>query len=161
MFGPQDIIGKMTEVFSHIGAWAPKPEQNAVARYLYDYEDMIEFVTSKTNQYSKISTKICDKIDELKEKGFRIDCQRPEGGIYISIYLGESVSFSNMESYTKFLIDRCSIGLVPFEYFGSKENKGWFRMSIGGVDPNNVYEILNSLDKLVYDSLEEVSSWLI
>ena len=34
-------------------------------------------------------------------------------------------------------------------------------MSIGAVDPNNVYEILNSLDKLVYDSLEEVSSWLI
>ena len=66
-----------------------------------------------------------------------------------------------MESYTKFLIDRCSIGLVPFEYFGSKENKGSFRMSIGGVDPNNVYESLNSLDKLVDDSLEEVSSWLI
>jgi aspartate aminotransferase len=161
MFGPQDIIGKMTEIFSHIGAWAPKPEQNAVARYLNDYEDMVEFVKSKTNQYSDISTKICDKIQELKDAGFRIDYQRPEGGIYISIYLGESLSFSNIESYTKFLINRCNIGLVPFEYFGSKENKGWFRMSIGGVDPNNVEEILNSLTVLTYKSLEEVSSWMI
>ena len=50
--------------------------------------------------------------------------------------------------YTKLLIDRYGIGLVPFEYFGSKENKGWFRMSIGGVDPNNVDEILYSLDNL-------------
>ena len=161
MFGPQDIIGKMTEIFSHIGAWAPKPEQNAVARYLNDYEDMVEFVKSKTNQYSDISTKICDKIQELKDAGFLIDYQRPEGGIYISIYLGESLSFSNIESYTKFLINRCNIGLVPFEYFGSKKNKGWFRMSIGGVDPNNVEEILNSLTVLTYKSLEEVSSWMI
>jgi aspartate aminotransferase len=161
MFGPQDIIGKMTEVFSHIGAWAPKPEQNAVAKYLNDYEDMVEFVKSKTKQYSDISNKICDKIQELKDKGFRIDYQRPEGGIYISIYLGESLSFTNIESYTKFLINRCGIGLVPFEYFGSKENKGWFRMSIGGVDPNNVEEILKSLNELTYKSLEEVSSWMI
>jgi aspartate/methionine/tyrosine aminotransferase len=66
-----------------------------------------------------------------------------------------------MEIYSKFLIDRCSIGLVPFEYFGSKENKGWFRMSIGGVDPNNVDDILNTLTKLTYKSLEEVNSWCI
>jgi len=161
MFGPQDIIGKMTEVFSHIGAWAPKPEQNAVARYLNDYDDMVEFVNSKTKQYSDISNKICDKIQELKDKGFRIDYQRPEGGIYISIYLGESLSFPNIESYTKFLINRCGIGLVPFEYFGSQLNRGWFRMSIGGVDPNNIEEILNSLNELTYKSLEEVSSWMI
>jgi aspartate aminotransferase len=161
VFGPKDIIGKMTEVFSHIGAWAPKPEQNAVARYLNDYEDMVEFVSTKTKQYSEISNKICDKIESLKTTGFRIDCQRPEGGIYISIYLGESLAFSNMEIYTKFLIDRCGIGLVPFEYFGAKESKGWFRMSIGGVDPNNVDDILMSLDKVAYKSLEEVSSWLI
>jgi aspartate aminotransferase len=161
MFGPQDIIGKMTEIFSHIGAWAPKPEQNAVARYLNDYDDMVEFVNSKTKQYSDISNKICDKIQELKDKGFRIDYQRPEGGIYISIYLGESLSFPNIESYIKFLINRCGIGLVPFEYFGSQLNRGWFRMSIGGVDPNSVEEILNSLNELTYKSLEEVSSWMI
>ena len=161
MFGPQDIIGKMTEVFSHIGAWAPKPEQNAVARYLNDYEDMVEFVKSKTNQYSEISNKICDKIQELKDKGFRIDYQKPEGGIYISIYLGESLSFPNMEIYTKFLIDKCGIGLVPFEYFGSKENKGWFRMSIGGVNPNEINDILDSLNKITYKSLEVVNSWIV
>jgi aspartate/methionine/tyrosine aminotransferase len=75
--------------------------------------------------------------------------------------LGESLSFPNIESYIKFLINRCSIGLVPFEYFGSKENKGWFRMSIGGVDPNNVEEILNHLNVLTYESLEEIGSWMI
>ena len=159
-FGPKDIMSKMTEVFSHIGAWAPKPEQNAVARYLNDYDEMVDFVKSKTKQYSEITTKICDKIEELKDKGFRIDCQRPEGGIYISIHFGESLLFPSMETYTKFLIDKCGIGVVPFEYFGSKENEGWFRMSIGGVDPNNVDEILTSLEVLTLKSLEEVNSWV-
>ena len=159
VFGPQYIISKMTEVLSHIGAWAPKPEQNAVAMYLNDYDETVNFVKTKTKQYSDITTKICNKIDELKSKGFRIDCQRPEGGIYISIYFGESVSFPSMEAYTKFLIDKCSIGVVPFEYFGSKENRGWFRMSIGGVDPNNVDEILESLDNVTLKSLSEVNSW--
>lgn len=65
-----------------------------------------------------------------------------------------------METYTKFLIDKCGIGLVPFEYFGSKENRGWFRMSIGGVNPNNVEEILHLLQKVVFKSSEEVNSWV-
>jgi aspartate aminotransferase len=160
LFGPKDIVSKMTEVFSHIGAWAPKPEQNAVAKYLNDYDEMVGFVKTKTKQYSDITNKICDKIEELKSKGFRIDCQRPEGGIYISIYFGESILFPSMETYTKFLIDKCSIGVVPFEYFGSKENRGWFRMSIGGVDPNNVEDILTSLDDVVIKSLSEVNSWV-
>ena len=64
-----------------------------------------------------------------------------------------------MEAYTKFLIDKCSIGVVPFEYFGSKENNGWFRMSIGGVDPNNVEDILTSLEDVTIKSLSEVNSW--
>jgi aspartate aminotransferase len=160
LFGPKDIVSKMTEVFSHIGAWAPKPEQNAVAKYLNDYDEMVGFVKTKTKQYSDITNKICDKIEELKSKGFRIDCQRPEGGIYISIYFGESILFPSMETYTKFLIDKCSIGVVPFEYFGSKENRGWFRMSIGGVDPNNVEDILTSLDDVIIKSLSEVNSWV-
>jgi aspartate/methionine/tyrosine aminotransferase len=65
-----------------------------------------------------------------------------------------------METYTKFLIDKCGIGIVPFEYFGSKENKGWFRMSIGGVDPNNVDDILKSLELVTVESLREVNSWV-
>ena len=44
LMGPKDIISKMTEVFSHIGAWAAKPEQNAVAWYLRDNKNIGEFI---------------------------------------------------------------------------------------------------------------------
>ncbi len=76
VFGPKNIISKMTEIFSHIGAWSPKPEQTAVAKYLNDYELISEFITNKVNQYSEISNKICEKLEELKQRKFRIDCSK-------------------------------------------------------------------------------------
>jgi len=54
-------------------------------------------------------------LDELKEKNYKIDYQKPEGGIYISIYIEDSIHFDNVEDYTKFLIESCGVGLVPFE----------------------------------------------
>ena len=160
-FGPKSIISKMTEIFSHIGAWSPKPEQTAVAKYLNDYNSMNEFVSNKVKQYSEISNIICEKIEELKQRRFRIDYQKPEGGIYISIYLGESQFFGNVENYVQFLIKHCGVGLVPFEYFGSNKNAGWFRMSLGGVDIENIDEVVLSLEKICVKSISEVNSWII
>jgi aspartate aminotransferase len=161
VFGPKSIISKMTEIFSHIGAWSPKPEQTAVAKYLNDYNSMNEFVSNKVKQYSEISNIICEKIEELKQRRFRIDYQKPEGGIYISIYLGESQFFGNVENYVQFLIKHCGVGLVPFEYFGSNKNAGWFRMSLGGVDIENIDEVVLSLEKICVKSISEVNSWII
>src|SRR5258706_8160430 len=33
-FGPQRVIDKMKSILSHLGAWAPKAEQVATARYI-------------------------------------------------------------------------------------------------------------------------------
>ncbi|NDD98041.1 MAG: aminotransferase class I/II-fold pyridoxal phosphate-dependent enzyme, partial [Actinobacteria bacterium] len=88
LFGPKDIIGKMTEVLSHIGAWAPKPEQRALDAYIREnHKDYIFHIDYVKNEYEYLSSKICDKFEELKNLGFRVDCQRPDGGIYISVYL--------------------------------------------------------------------------
>ena len=88
LFGPKDIIGKMTEILSHIGAWAPKPEQIALDLFIRDdYNEYLNHINYVRNEYEHITTEICNKFDELKEKGFRVDCQRPEGGIYVSVYL--------------------------------------------------------------------------
>ena len=156
VFGPEFVIGKMTEIFSHIGAWSPKPEQNAVAKYFNEYELIGEFISNKINQYSEISDKICSKLDELKEKNYKIDYQKPEGGIYISIYIEDSIHFDNVEDYTKFLIESCGVGLVPFEYFGTNKNRGWFRLSMGGIDLNNIEDINIGLEKICINSRLEV-----
>jgi hypothetical protein len=51
--------------------------------------------------------------------------------------------------------------MVPFEYFGSKENEGWFRMSIGGIDPNNIDNIKSVFKKICLNSISEINSWIV
>jgi aspartate/methionine/tyrosine aminotransferase len=103
-----------------------------------------------------MSDKICDKLEELKNKGFNVDYQKPDGGIYISVYLGYVHSFSSTEEYISFLINTCGLGIVPFEYFGSKSNKGWFRISIGNVADLN----LNFILKTIEDSVKKSHSFM-
>ena len=159
LFGPKDIIGKMTEVLSHIGAWAPKPEQRALDVYIReDYEDYISHINYVTKEYEYISDKICGKLEELKTKGFNVDCQKPDGGIYVSVYLDYVHSFSSTEEYISFLINTCGLGIVPFEYFGSKNNKGWFRISIGNVAELNLDSIIKTIENSVEKSVSYVNS---
>jgi aspartate aminotransferase len=160
-FGAKSVISKMTEIFSHIGAWAPKPEQTAVAKYLNDYESVNEFISTKINQYTEITNKICDELENLKQEGFKIDYQKPEGAIYMSIYFGDSLNFGNVENFVEFLIKDCGVGMVPFEYFGSKENNGWFRMSIGGIDLNNIDEVISVFKNICVNSISEINSWIV
>jgi len=157
LFGPKEIISKMTEIFSHIGAWAPKPEQNAVAKFI-KHRDYQTHISEVLTQYMETSTRVCSLFEELKQTGFDVDYQIPEGGIYISIYLGFVNHFANTEDYISFLIDKCGLGIVPFEYFGSKSNKGWFRISIGNINHENVDDVLEILKKSVIRSNSHVNS---
>jgi aspartate aminotransferase len=158
LFGPKDIIGKMTEVLSHIGAWAPKPEQHGLDKYIReDYADYQFHITNVKLDYELITLKICNKFEELKEKGFNVDCQRPEGGIYISVYLDYVKSFGSTEEYISFLINNCGLGIVPFEYFGSKE-QGWFRISIGNISNSNLDDVIRTIEKSVIKSKTFVNS---
>jgi len=123
-----------------------------------DYEDYISHINYVTKSYEFISDKICDKLEALKNKGFNVDYQKPDGGIYISVYLGYVHSFSSTEEYISFLINTCGLGIVPFEYFGSKSNKGWFRISIGNVSDLNLDSILKTIEKSVQKSHSFVNS---
>jgi aspartate aminotransferase len=160
LFGPSDIISKMTELFSHIGAWAPKPEQNAVSAYLNEYEDMTRFVEGKRKEYGKIVDKICTRLELMRDRGFGVDCQRPEGGIYISVRLDYVHSFGSTEEYISYLINSCGLGIVPFKYFGSKTNKGWFRISIGNIDLKKIEDICDDIENAVIKSHQMVNSFV-
>lgn len=148
MFGPEHIIKKAGEIFSHIGAWANKPEQIAVSQYLKTPE--IDYFLSYRNIiFDKISKGICETLERLKSNGFNIDYKIPDGAIYISIYLGYIDKFSSIDEMIDFLIDECKVGLVPFEYFGSSTNTGWFRLSIGTINMNNISENQTVIEEMI------------
>ena len=88
-------------------------------------------------------------LDYLKLQNFSIDYLNPDGAIYISIYLQKSFEFQTTEKFLEFIIENFGIGVVPFEYFGSKENKGWFRLSIGTLDINEIEDHLYNFESMV------------
>lgn len=147
MMGPSNLISKMTSVFSHIGAWAPKPEQLAVAKYLHTQE-MFEFVDAKIYKYGEIMEEFIGFLRKLKKLNYKVDFKEPDAGIYLSLYLGYHDNFETLDEYVDFLIEN-GLGIVPFEYFGSKSNKGWFRISIGTVKEEELHEIFYKITQIV------------
>jgi len=46
----------------------------------------------------------------------------------------------------------CGLGIVPFEYFGAKSSKGWWRISIGNISPDKTDEVVAQLVEAVFKS---------
>jgi aspartate aminotransferase len=153
LFGPERIVKKLGEIFSHIGAWANKPEQIGLAKYLsYDidsYHGIDKFLSDRNKIFGRICNGICDVIDILKSDGYNVDYKKPDGGIYISLYIGYYTKFKTLEDMLDFLIDDCKVGLVPFEYFGSTENSGWFRLSIGNISHSDLSEHQDIISNMI------------
>ena len=57
--------------------------------------------------------------------------------------------FNSLEGMLDFLIDECKVGLVPFEYFGSTENKGWFRLSVGTIKLKDITEHQGIIENMI------------
>jgi aspartate aminotransferase len=129
MMASENVIKQATQIFSHIGAWAPKPEQLAVAKYLGtdDYKDYIE---GQKTHFQYIQEGFMLVIDKYKSYGF--DYIKPDGGIYLAIKLPYRKTTTDLNYFLSFLINECNIGVVPFDYFGCKDSE-WFRMSFGNV----------------------------
>ena len=154
MFGPEHLIKKAGEIFSHIGAWANKPEQIAVGQYLSTDRDDPYFgietiLSGRNNTFGQICNGICDVLEKMKSKGYNIDYKKPDGAIYISVYLGYMDKFNSLEQMLDFLIDECKVGLVPFEYFGSTDNKGWFRLSVGTIKLKDISEHQGVIENMI------------
>jgi aspartate aminotransferase len=152
MFGPETIIKKAGEIFGHIGAWANKPEQIATSQYLSKNEYVDDFLLKRNTIFGNICDAICNTLQTLKTNGFKVDYKVPDGAIYISIFLDYTNKFKDINQMNDFIIDECNVGIVPFEYFGSKTNNGWFRLSIGNINIKEITEhqlvIENMIKKL-------------
>jgi aspartate aminotransferase len=132
MMAPNYITDRATQIFSHIGAWAPKPEQIAVGKYLNSSNEFDAFIKRKKADYVKAMEPFMGALDNNKSYGF--DYIKPEGGIYLSIKIPYKKTGKDLKSFLMFLVKECNLGIVPFDYFGATGSE-WFRLSIGCVDP--------------------------
>ena len=152
-FGPALIINKMKSLLGHIGAWAPKPEQEAVSVLLNHPQKVDEFVNHFKGEIAESLTVLHDGIQNLKNKGFSVESIQPMGALYLTIeldYIGKTkpdgVVIKDSSDLVFYLIEEAGIALVPFSAFGNSRDMPWFRASAGGVSLDAIKNMLPRLE---------------
>ena len=157
--GPKAIIDKMKAILTHVGAWAPKAEQVATAKYLSNlslYDAFIE------EQKTKVITRLdgfYKGFQDLKNEGFKVDAITPQAAIYLTIKFDlhglkktDGTILTTTKDITKFILDEAKLAVVPFYAFGADENSTWYRMSVGTCKVSDVQDVITNL-RLALQSL--------
>ncbi len=142
---PESLMGTFSAILGHIGAWAPKPEQIATARYL-DRADISSFVRDANAKLQKRLIPLYEGVLKMKAEGLPVDALRPDGGIYLSLHLRPKGLATN-EEIRKSVLHEAGVALIPFQAFGVREDEGWFRLSMGAVAEADIPTALESLAK--------------
>lgn len=148
-FGPESIIAKMKSLLGHIGAWAPKAEQVAVANYFKNKIVVDDFLNGFKTQVKASLDGLYQGFMQLKQEGFAVDAVIPMGAIYLTLkidYIGKITPdgkvLKNSADVNFYLIKEAQTAFVPFSAFGNDENMPWFRASIGGCSLHDINEML-------------------
>ena len=138
--GPAPLIAKMKTLLGHLGAWAPKPEQVAVARYLGTPQaDQDVRVIQKASLERLLA--LHAGFQALKAEGFPVDSIAPQGAIYLSVRV-------DLPDATARLLNDAGIALVPFSAFGASATSPWFRLSVGTLQRTDIEPLLHRLRSL-------------
>ena len=150
-FGPATIISKMKAIVGHMGAWAPKAEQVAMAHFIDDEQAVDRFLNGFKAKVKTSLDSLYVGLTALKNEGLAIDAIEPMGAIYLTIkidYVGKTTPQGEvLDTPTKlnlYLIKEANIALVPFSAFGTAE-MCWFRASVGAC---SVKEIESKIPQL-------------
>lgn len=148
-FGPEVIISKMKALLGHIGAWAPKAEQVAVAKYFKNNDLVDIFLNSFKKQVQISLDELHNGFQQLKSEGFNVDSVIPMGAIYLTLkidYIGKTTPsgelLENSADVNFYLIKEAQAALVPFSAFGNDESMAWFRASVGGCSLQDIKDML-------------------
>jgi aspartate aminotransferase len=149
--GPRTIINQMSDLLTHVGAWAPRPEQVATTALLANDAEIDRFHERMRGEVLKRLQTLHDGISTLKKEGFPVDAAIPSGAIYLSAKFAlhdrraNGVRLSTDDAVRSYLLKQAGLAAVPFSAFGQPEGSGWFRLSVGAVSLNDIAELLPRL----------------
>ena len=151
-FGPDYVIEKMKSIASHIGAWAPRPEQEATAKFLQMKDAMDEYLTNFKYHLQKRLEGIYKGLMQLRSEGHNVNAIAPQAALYLTVQFdlkGKKTSngktLNSTADVTSYLLHGCGIAIVPFYAFGSSHDSTWYRLSVGTC---KIHEIEESIQKL-------------
>ena len=142
-----DLTGRMRDLIGHIGAWAPRPEQVATARFLQN-EAAIEAFRKRMNAAVRERLDaLYEGFQAMKAEGLPVDCIDPQGAIYLSLHLdivGRELDGARLEGNEQIrhaILEQAGLAAVPFQAFALDEETGWFRLSVGAVSLDEIAQM--------------------
>ncbi|MDI9339756.1 MAG: pyridoxal phosphate-dependent aminotransferase [Sediminibacterium sp.] len=150
--GPKFIIDKMKAILTHVGAWAPKAEQLASAKYLSQLDKYDAFLAIQKQKIAMRLHGFYKGFQTLKAEGHPVDAIAPQAAIYLTIQLalhGKKTAsgevLTTTRDVTRYVLDEAKIAVVPFYAFGASENSNWYRLSVGTCREEDVEKAIVSL----------------
>ena len=147
--GPTALIQQMSDLLTHVGAWAPRPEQVASAALLVNDAEIDSFHDKMRSEVLARLQAVHDGITALKRDGFSVDAAIPSGAIYLSARFElhgrrapDGTVLQTDEDVRSYLLRSAGLAAVPFSAFGPPDGSGWFRLSVGAVSLAEVQELM-------------------
>ncbi|HEY1025288.1 MAG TPA: aminotransferase class I/II-fold pyridoxal phosphate-dependent enzyme [Sphingobacteriaceae bacterium] len=151
-FGPEKVIAKMRSILGHVGAWAPKAEQVATAKFLKQREAVDTFLSDFKSKLQASLSALHEGFQQLKSEGFAVDSIVPMGAIYLTIkvdYAGKTTPEGDLLQTSAdinfYLIKHAKAAFVPFSAFGTDEKVNWFRASVGACTLEDIQAMIPRL----------------
>lgn len=150
--GPAHLLAKMRSILSHVGAWAPMPEQKGVTQFLKQEEAINKYLVHYKSEIEERLRRIYQGIVALKDEGHDVNAVAPEAAIYLTLKFDlkgkktrEGETLQMQEDVTGFLLKEASLAVVPFYAFGAPKTSPWYRLSVGTCKKEEIDEMLSKL----------------
>ncbi|MBX6330331.1 MAG: aminotransferase class I/II-fold pyridoxal phosphate-dependent enzyme [Gemmatimonadaceae bacterium] len=147
--GPADVIGPMSDLVGHVGAWAPRPEQVATAKLLASRQAITDYHRTMKHEVQRRLGALYDGIMAMKQRGLAVDAVPPAGAIYLSARFNvrgmrtpDGEVLRDNEAIRRYLLTAADFAAVPFQAFGVEADTGWFRLSVGAVSLADITAVL-------------------
>ncbi|MDB4908582.1 MAG: aminotransferase class [Gemmatimonadetes bacterium] len=152
--GPADLIGPMADTLTHVGAWAPRPEQVATTALLGD-DAAIDAFHDEMRREVQLRLELLHRgIEALCREGFPVSAVAPQGAMYLTARFalhGRTTAGGDKlvtdEDVRRYLLHEAGMAGVPFGAFGFTADEGWFRLSVGAVSVGALEKMLGRLGR--------------
>lgn len=137
---PADLAGPMSGFLGHVGAWAPRAEQRAVASLLDDPASLAAHREGMVAGVQERLDALHHGLAAMREEGLPVEVIAPAGAIYLSARFAVAgrrtaagARLDDDEAARAWLLHEAGVAVVPFQAFGVQGDTGWFRLSVGAV----------------------------
>ncbi len=149
---PEDLAAPMSALIGHMGAWAPKAEQGAVAEFLENAGAYSAFRDDMVARVRERLDVLHAGLTRLRDDGLPVNVIAPEGTIYLSAQFAlqgrvtpDRTRLDGDEAVRAYLLRAAGLAVVPLRAFGSEEDTGWFRLSVGAVSVGEIERVMPKL----------------